>query len=214
MRETLLAALAEGLAKMQLMVPAHQQQQLVDYVTLLARWNKVHNLTAVKAPVDMISRHVLDSLSISSFIQGPTLLDVGAGAGLPGIPLAITHPELSVTLVDSVHKKTQFMAISAASIGLENVHVVHGRVEAMDESKRFSMVTARAFSRVETLCTLTQGLIEPGGQVLAMIGRQLNHEQLESLQRLNGYTAPQFHKLCVPGEQGERNLVTLQCCEA
>ena len=197
---------------MQLSVTQAQQRQLVDYVQLLARWNRVHNLTAVKTPSKMIGRHLLDSLSISPYLQGDTLLDVGAGAGLPGIPLAIVHPGLSVTLIDSVQKKTHFMTIAAGTLGLCNVRVMHGRVEAADDLGQFAMVTARAFADVEFLCGVAAARLEPGGQVLAMTGVAPNHEQMESLARLTAYTGPQTHKLCVPGEQGERNLVILDRC--
>lgn len=203
------SSLASGLEQMQLQVPESRQILLVEYVVLLARWNKIHNLTAIKSPAQMITRHVLDSLSVSPFLQGQSLLDVGAGAGLPGIPLAIIHPELSVTLVDSVRKKTQFMAIAAGTLGVNNVQVRHSRVEELTDVGDFDMVTARAFTEVELLCQLTETLIRSGGRVLAMIGREPEREQMESFRRLAGYTELEIHKLCVPGEQGERNLVIL-----
>ncbi|MEM7259783.1 MAG: 16S rRNA (guanine(527)-N(7))-methyltransferase RsmG [Pseudomonadota bacterium] len=214
MSDALLDSLASGLDQMRLQVTAQQQQQLIDYVQLLARWNRIHNLTAVKSPPAMVTRHLLDSLSISPYLRGDSLLDVGAGAGLPGIPLAITHPQLQVTLVDRVSKKTQFMSIAASTLGLGNVQVVHTRIEALGGEPRFAMVTARAFAEVDVLCRLCQPWLAADGRVLAMIGKALDHEQMESLRRLTAYTSPENHKLCVPGEQGDRNLVILQRCEA
>lgn len=213
MSDALLSHLSDGLKQMQLRVSNQQQQQLIDYVMMLAKWNRVHNLTAIKSPRDMVTRHVLDSLSISPYLSGDSLLDVGAGAGLPGIPLAIVHPQLSVTLVDRVSKKTQFMSIAASTLGLNNVQVEHCRIEALGGEPRYAMVTARAFAEVEQLCRLVEPWLAPQGKVLAMVGRALEHEQMESLRRLTAFTAPENHKLYVPGEQGDRNLVILQHCE-
>ena len=120
--------LADGLAQMGLEILAEQQALLLDYLTLIDKWNKVYNLTAVRNPDEMISRQLLDSLSIAPYIKGPELLDVGCGAGLPGIPLAIVHPELRVTLIDSNGKKTRFVHQAIAELKLANANVIQCRV--------------------------------------------------------------------------------------
>ncbi len=210
--ETLRVLLDDGLAEIAPDVDSTQRQQLIEYVELLHKWNKTHNLTAIRNPQEMISRHLLDSLSISRFVGSGELLDVGAGAGLPGIPLAITRTDVSVTLVDSVVKKTRFMAFAANSLGLSNVQVVHTRIEDLKPSQTFPMVTARAFADISTLCDLTRRLITPGGQVLAMYGRLPEHEQMESFSQISGFSLLGIEKLRVPCEQGQRNLVILERC--
>lgn len=212
LEHSLQTLLEQGLEQMELTLAPEQSSKLVDYVLLLAKWNKTHNLTAVKSPQAMISRHILDSLTLCRYLGDGPLLDVGAGAGLPGIPLAIVNPELSVTLVDSVRKKTRFMEIAAATLALENVSVLHTRVESLDKEAHYSMVTARAFTAVMALCELTERLISPGGRLLAMIGQPLDHEHMESLQGMAGFSLFGTEKLCVPGEQGQRNLLILERC--
>lgn len=209
MSDHLLSSLADGLEAMQLPMSSAQQQCLLDYVLLIDKWNRVYNLTAVKTPAEMITRHLLDSLSISAFLKGDSILDIGAGAGLPGIPLAISHPALSVTLVDRVQKKWRFMTFAAGTLGLANVSVEHKRIEQLEAPQGFAMITARAFAEVDVLCRLSARLLRPDGRVLAMIGKPLNDEQMERLRAVEGFSPPEIHKLCVPGEQGDRNLVIL-----
>ena len=201
-----------GLQQTSLSVSDSQRTKLVDYVLLLSKWNKTHNLTAIKSPAEMITRHVLDSLSISPYVTAGALLDVGAGAGLPGIPLAVTRDDISVTLVDSVNKKTQFMAFAATARGLANVTVQHSRIENLSVENQFPMVTARAFADIGKLCELTRGYILPGGRILAMVGRVPEHEQMESFKQIAGFSLERIEKLLVPGEQAQRNLVILTRC--
>jgi 16S rRNA (guanine527-N7)-methyltransferase len=201
-----------GLQQTSLSVSDSQRTKLVDYVLLLSKWNKTHNLTAIKSPAEMITRHVLDSLSISPYVTAGALLDVGAGAGLPGIPLAVTRDDISVTLVDSVNKKTQFMAFAATALGLANVTVQHSRIENLSVENQFPMVTARAFADIGKLCELTRGYVLPGGRILAMVGRVPEHEQMESFQQIAGFSLERIEKLLVPGEQAQRNLVILTRC--
>jgi len=121
--------LQRGLSELSLSLSTDQCDKLVHYVQLLNKWNRVYNLTAVRDPVRMISRHILDSLVLMRYLSGSTLLDVGSGAGLPGLPLAIAKPDLSCTLLDSVGKKTRFMQHAVTELGLTNIDVVHARVE-------------------------------------------------------------------------------------
>lgn len=213
MPAALLESLHQGLEEMQLSVSDCMAQNLIDYVILLDRWNKVHNLTAIRSPLDMIARHLLDSLSIDPHLQGDSLLDIGAGAGLPSIPLAIVHPEISVTAVDSASKKTRFMTIAASTLGLRNLQVEHRRVETLQKELKVDMVTARAFADVDVLCRLAAPHLHSGGLLLAMVGKPPNREKMERLRRIEGYSTLEIQKLLVAGEKAERNLVILQRCQ-
>ncbi len=208
--DALLAQLQDGLAEMSLPLPPESMDQLISYIELLSKWNKTHNLTAIKSTADMVRRHLLDSLSIIKFVEGESLLDVGAGAGLPGIPLAVAKPHLNVTLVDSVQKKTRFMSFAANALGLSNVQVRHQRVEAMQHAQGYQMVVARAFSSVDKLCTLTRHLLAPDGRILAMTGQPLETAQIQDISRVTGFEIMHSEKLFVAGEQAMRNIVVLQ----
>lgn len=213
--EQLQVQLASGLAQMDLVVAEADQQKLVQYVTTLHKWNKTHNLTAIRNPEQMIGRHLLDSLSIANYIHGQTLLDVGSGAGLPGIPLALVKPHLNVTLIDSVLKKTRFMLFAASSLGLGNVTVKHARVESLIKEEGYDIIVARAFSSIDKLCEVTEHLLAPNGQIVAMIGKPLETEpgiSALSVQLANGseFTVTRSEKLFVPGETAQRNIVILQ----
>ncbi len=213
--EQLQIQLASGLAQMDLVVAEADQQKLVQYVTTLHKWNKTHNLTAIRNPEQMIGRHLLDSLSIANYIHGQTLLDVGSGAGLPGIPLALIKPHLNVTLIDSVLKKTRFMLFAASSLGLGNVTVKHARVESLIKEEGYDIIVARAFSSIDKLCEVTEHLLAPNGQIVAMIGKPLETEpgiSALSVQLANGseFTVTRSEKLFVPGETAQRNIVILQ----
>lgn len=208
--ELLLQSLQDGLSEMQLALPDGSAEKLIAYINLLSKWNKTHNLTAVKNPAEMVRRHLLDSLSMVAFIGRENLLDVGAGAGLPGIPLAIAKPHVAVTLVDSVLKKTRFMSFAANDLGLANVQVKHQRVEAMEREPGYQLVIARAFSSVDKLCLLTKHLLTDNGRILAMMGHPLSDEQIIGLPDICGFFVVKTEKLFVPGEHAERNIVVLQ----
>lgn len=166
----LTAKLANGLVAMGLSVAMETQRQLLDYLALLHKWNRVHNLTAVRDPEAMVTRHLLDSLAVLPHIRARRLLDVGSGAGLPGIPLALCQPDLQVTVLDSSHKKASFMRQVKAELGLANLQVVCARVEQFKPEERYDIVIARAFSDLQQLIDRTRHLIQPGGQWLAMKG--------------------------------------------
>lgn len=207
--------LAIGLRQMQLDVPVASQQKLVRYITTLHKWNKTHNLTAIRNPEQMISRHLLDSLSIAKFLDGKTLLDVGSGAGLPGIPLAIVKPHLNVTCLDSVLKKTRFMLFAASALDLANVSVRHTRVESLKHESGYDMIVARAFSSIEKLCAVTEHLLSSQGRILAMIGKPLETELSTGVVAVQLDSGSKFYvagaeKLFVAGETAQRNIVILQ----
>jgi len=213
----------DGLEQMKLHLPDTAVDQSIAYLLLLHKWNKTHNLTAVRDPLEMVRRHLHDSLSVLPAVEaglsGQTettagLLDVGAGAGLPGIPLAIAKPHLNVTLIDSVQKKTQFMLFAAAELGLSNVQVMHQRIETLTHAVGYPLIVARAFASIEKLCDLTAHLLAEDGAILAMTGQQPDAMQRQSLQNYRVGQAViklcDVQKLFVPGETAERNIVVLQ----
>lgn len=164
------ALLANGIAAMGLSVSEHAQQQLLQYLSLLQKWNKVYNLTAVRQPQDMVTLHLLDSLSVLPYVGHDNLLDVGSGAGLPGIVMAICKPELAVTTIDTVQKKAIFMRQVKGELGLDNLTVVHARVEQYQPPTPFAQVISRAFSDLALFMRLTQHVMAKNSQWLAMKG--------------------------------------------
>jgi 16S rRNA (guanine527-N7)-methyltransferase len=193
--------LAAGLQQMGIALDAAQQRRLLAYLALLQKWNRVFNLTAVRDPAQMVSRQLLDSLSILPWIHGYRVLDVGTGAGLPGIPLAIALPDVAFTLLDANGKKTRFVQQAAAELGLGNVSVVHGRIEALRDAEGFDVITSRAFASLADFLNATLHLLADGGRWLAMKGQA---------ERDAGGLPPgvvtQWHPLRIPGTQGERHV--------
>ncbi len=196
--------LAQGLQTMGLEADAQQQQQMLDYLALLRKWNRAFNLTAIRDPDVMVSRQLLDSLSIHRLLQGNRVLDVGSGAGLPGIPLAIMNPDRAFTLLDTNSKKTRFLNQSRLELGLENVQVEQVRVEAYQPEQLFDTITSRAFASLPDMLRLTRHLLAPAGCWLAMKGAVPEDE----LSTLDGFRY-EIQQLAVPGEAGERHGVVL-----
>ena len=199
--------LAAGIAALGLTLPDGAEQKLLAYLALLDKWNRVYNLTAVRDAERMVSHHLLDSLAAVPFFQGERVLDVGSGGGLPGIPLAIARPELQVTLIDSIAKKTAFLLQAKAELGLENVKVVTGRVEDFRPDAPFDVITSRAFSDLKEFVTLTRHLLKPGGRWLAMKGL-MPHEEIVSLPDWAKVSAN--HALAVPGLEASRHLIVME----
>jgi 16S rRNA (guanine527-N7)-methyltransferase len=204
--------LAAGIAALGLALPEGAEANLLAYLALLDKWNRVYNLTAVRDTERMVSHHLLDSLAAVAFFQGgcPDLirvLDVGSGGGLPGIPLAIARPELQVTLIDSIAKKTAFLLQAKAELGLANLHVVTSRVEDFRPLAGFDIITSRAFSDLKEFVTLTRHLLKPGGHWLAMKGL-IPHEEIASLPDWVKVSAN--HSLAVPGLEASRHLIVLE----
>ncbi|MEY2631871.1 MAG: hypothetical protein RIR00_525 [Pseudomonadota bacterium] len=197
--------LEAGLAGMSLQVSAEAVDKLLAYRDLLVKWNRTYNLTSLRDPEQMLSLHLLDSLAIRPMVgQGP-LLDVGSGAGLPGIPLAIICPELEVTSVDTVQKKVSFQQQVAIELGLRNLRPVHARVEEMQG--RFPRITSRAFSELAQFVALTRHLLAPGGEWLAMKG-QFPEDELAALPA--DIQVPVIEGLRVPGVDAERCVVIMR----
>ena len=201
-------SLATGLNALDLELNAEQQQKLLDYVALIAKWNKVYNLTAVREPEAMITQHLLDSLTVLPHLKEITrLIDIGTGAGLPGIPLAIARPDLQITLLDSIHKKTTFLRQACLELGLTNVEIVCERVEHYQPSIGYEAVISRAFSDLGEFARLTAHLLAKGGKLYAMKGIY-PHEELGKLPTL--FKLQEVIPLTVPGMDANRHLVILR----
>lgn len=189
---------------MQLDVPADVQVKLLAYLDLLARWNRTYNLTAVRDPAEMVSRHLLDSLAVLPFVRGTTLADLGSGAGLPGIPLAIARPDIRVTLVESSGKKARFLRESVRSLPLANVRVEQSRVQ--DTTGKFDTVTARAFASLTDMLVWGGHLLANDGRWLALKGHA---DPAEIAAVPDDFRLVAVHPLTVPGVGGERCVVEL-----
>lgn len=197
--------LSAGIAQMGLDVSAEAQQRLLQYLTLLQKWNKVYNLTAVRDPQEMVVLHLLDSLSVLPYMQDGHLLDVGSGGGLPGIVLAIVKPSLQVTTIDTVQKKAIFMRQVKGELGLSNLQVVHARVETFKPEFPFEQIISRAFSEIGLLMQLTQHLIADKGRWLAMKGL-VPEQELKNLTLIPSQIIP----LHVPYLAAERHLLVFE----
>lgn len=174
---------------------------------LLARWNRVFNLTAVRDPAQMIERHLLDSLAIAPHLQGPRCLDVGSGAGLPGLPLALALPHYRYTLLDSQSKRIRFLRQVVVELKLTNVEIVHSRVEEYHPDQRFDTVISRAFSRLREFVTLAGRLCTENGRLLAMKGG-LRDEEFATLPE--PWVIEAVEEYSVPGLTGARHLVRIR----
>jgi 16S rRNA (guanine527-N7)-methyltransferase len=171
-RVNLREVIENGCDRLGIRVPSAAPEAMVRYLELVTRWNRVFNLTAVRTPADMVPRHLLDSLSIVPHIAGPRVLDVGSGAGLPGIPLALARPELDFVLLDASAKRTRFLTQVRAELDLSQVAVERVRVEHYRPEIRFDTVVSRAFADCAELLRVADSLCATGGRVVAMRGRE------------------------------------------
>jgi 16S rRNA (guanine527-N7)-methyltransferase len=197
--------LVEGLHRMSLNLSDQMIDQLMAYLNLIEKWNRVYNLTAIRERDEMIKLHFLDSLSILNHVEMEHVLDVGSGAGFPGIVLAITKPELKVTVMDSVNKKTTFMQQVKSELSLTNLNVVNARVEDYQPTILFDGVITRAFSSIQNMLLMTQHTLQKNGAWLAMKSKDVK-EELEALDQ-NQFT---LIPLEVPFINAERYLVKLK----
>ena len=173
--------LCEGAELMSIPISESQVQQLLSYHSLILKWNKVYNLSAIRDPLESIKKHFLDSLSILNFIKPGLLLDVGSGAGLPGIVIAIMKPKTKVFVIDSIGKKCHFMQTVKTELSLENLIVINSRVESFESEESFSQITTRAFADVSKTIELTKHLISNKGRYLLMKGDNINEENIENI---------------------------------
>ena len=183
-----------------------QEQMLLEYLVQLEHWNKAYNLTAIRDPVEMVTRHLLDSLSVAPFIAGGRLLDAGTGAGLPGIPLAVARPALEVTLLDSSGKRVRFLNHVRRQLGLENIHPVQERLESFAPDQPFDVIISRAFSNLVSFAHAARHLAAAPVSLLAMKGRYPERELQEVPEWLH---IDSVEKLIVPGLQEDRHLVIM-----
>jgi 16S rRNA (guanine527-N7)-methyltransferase len=204
---TLAADLAAGLRTLGIALDASQQEKLLAYIALIAKWNRVYNLTAVREPERMLSRHVLDSLAVLPHIEGPEIADVGSGAGLPGIPLALARSDWKVALIESNHKKTAFLRQAAIELALANVEIREERAEAIEPGGVYDTVIARAFSDLSEFVAAGAALAKPGGRLVAMKGVH-PYEEIAALRE--GWRVEKVVALEVPGVEGERHLVIMR----
>ncbi len=207
--------LQSGAEQMGIDITPEQVARLGHYVELLAKWNRVYNLTAVRDPEEMVSRHILDSLSIYPQVanlvgSGESFIDVGSGPGLPGIPLAIMLPDREVSTLDCVGKKTRFQQQACTELGLSNVTTLNERVEKWQPEKPYDLVMSRAFSSITDMITGTEHFLKRGGRWLAMKGIRPQGE-LDELQRnRTDISVKESHSLTVAGCEGQRHLVILE----
>jgi len=192
--------------QMEINLADEKLDKLLQYHALLVKWNKAFNLTAVRDPLEMVTRHLTDSLSVLPYIDVERLIDVGSGPGLPGIPLAICRPELPITLLDSNIKKSRFQFQAKAELGLENVDVVHERVEKFIPEQPFDGVISRAFASIQDMLHWTEHLCSDEGIFLAMKG-MYPVDELEQLPEQ--IKLRQNIRLNVPDTEGERHLLIL-----
>jgi len=197
--------LIEGLQRMDLKLSDQMIDQLMTYLNLVEKWNRVYNLTAIRERDEMIKLHFLDSLSILKHMLVKNILDVGSGAGFPGIVLAITKPELKVTVMDSVNKKTTFMQQVKSELLLTNLNVVNARVEEYQPTTLFDGVITRAFSSIQDMLSMTEHTLQKDGVWLAMKSKDVR-EELEAFEKNQYILIP----LEVPFINAERYLVILK----
>ncbi len=201
--------LAQGAEQLNVVLSEQQQQLLLQYLALLIKWNKAYNLTAVRNPDEMVSRHLLDSLSVVAYVEqyGNDWLDVGSGGGMPGVPLAIIFPERKFTLLDSNGKKTRFLTQIKLELKLDNLEVIHMRAEAFAPEQAFSGIISRAFSSLADFTNWTRHLGGLNSRWLAMKGVHPDDE-LQALPE--DFRLDSCQVLKVPGCQGQRHLLILQ----
>ena len=207
-REKLAQRLSEGLEELRISLESEKQEKLLDYLSLLNKWNAVYNLTAVREPEKMVVQHLLDSLAVvPEFEQARNVLDVGSGGGLPGMVLGIVYPEIQVSLIDKVQKKGAFLNQVKAELGLQNVSVYTGPVESLETDASFDVITSRAFSDLKTFVDLSEHLLEQEGRFIAMKGI-VPHEEMEVMPE--GYEIVSVKPVSVPGMDAQRHLLFIK----
>jgi 16S rRNA (guanine527-N7)-methyltransferase len=207
-RAALQQVLAEGIQSMNLALSQEQQNKLMDYLALMFKWNSVYNLTSLRDPMQMVTHHLLDSLAaVPAFAGAARVLDVGAGGGLPGIVLAIVRPDMSVSMIDTVHKKTAFLTQVKAELGLANVTVYTMRVEQLQVSDKFDVITSRAFADLSDFVNWSSHLLAEPGRYIALKGVAPKDEQ----ERLPAqWKVTKVEPLQVPRLGAERHLVFIE----
>ncbi len=198
------ALLAEGVAGIGIEIDDQGRRAILGYLSLLKRWNRVYNLATVKSDTDFVTRHLLDSLSVVPYLHGKKIIDIGSGAGLPGIPVALACPDLELTLLDSNAKRCRFLRQVQAQLKLQNVSVVQRRAEEFHPHEKFDSLLSRALSRLSSFVACSGHLLADDGQWLAMKGQWPGEE---SVGMEAGFRVEEVIKLNVPGLPEQRHLV-------
>jgi 16S rRNA (guanine527-N7)-methyltransferase len=199
--------LERGIAALGLELSPGVPGKLLDHLELLEKWNRVHNLTSIRDKEKAVSVHLLDSLAAVPYVSGPRVLDAGSGAGFPGLPVALSRPELQVDLLDSNHKKCAFLRQAVAEAGATNAKVVCDRVETYRPASPYDCILSRALADLADIVALTEHLLAPGGVLAAMKGVY----PFEEIERIpSGFRVRQVHALSVPGLDAERHLVLVE----
>ncbi|WP_269518032.1 16S rRNA (guanine(527)-N(7))-methyltransferase RsmG [Alteromonas sp. BMJM2] len=206
-QQDLHSILASGLEALSLNLTDKQQQQLVEFVLLIDKWNKAYNLTSVRCPKQMMVKHILDSLAIVPHLTGENIIDVGTGPGLPGMPLAIAFPDKTFTLLDSLGKRVRFMTQCVHTLKLTNVTPVNSRVENHVGDKPYDIVLSRAFASLKDMLHWCEHLVDSDGQFLALKG-QFPQSEIDEVSDHFQVTATE--NIAVPNLEGERHLVWLR----
>ena len=207
-REVVADVLKQGINQLPLQLSEVQVDKLLDYLALLNKWNSVYNLTSVRDPMEMVKLHLLDSLTaVSAFAGAVNVLDVGAGGGLPGMVLAISRPDMKVSMIDTVHKKTAFLNQVKAELELSNVTVYTKKVQELEVKTKFDVITSRAFADLSDFVNWSGHLLAEGGQFIALKGTAPAEER----ERLPApWKVQKLEPLAVPGLDAERHLVFIQ----
>lgn len=199
--------LESGLAALSLAPSREVRAKLLQHLDLLEKWNRVHNLTAIRDKSKSVSVHLLDSLSVLPYLPGKRLLDAGSGAGFPGIPIALARPDIQVDLLDSSHKKCAFLRQVIAELRLMNANAVCERLESWRPARKFDCIISRALAEISEVIALSSHLLAPGGVIAAMKGVH----PFEEIERIPpDFRVRQVHVLAVPGLHAERHLVLIE----
>ncbi|MBS1270531.1 MAG: Ribosomal RNA small subunit methyltransferase G [Gammaproteobacteria bacterium] len=204
----IVALIEQGIGEMALPMPAGSAERLARFLELLKKWNRAQNLTAVTEPEAMVARHVLDSLSGAPRVRGRQVLDIGSGAGLPGIPLAVADPLRQMILLDSRHKRVQFLTHAKQVLGLDNVTVVHARIEKYQPGRKFDTLTARAFAALTELIRLAMPFVAAGTRLVAWQGKDPTAVLEQAL--AGQAVCHAVHPVRVPGIGAQRHIVVLE----
>jgi 16S rRNA (guanine527-N7)-methyltransferase len=199
-------ALASGLAALGLTVPAAGQRKLLDYLRLMDQWNRVYNLSGIRSEATAVSVHLLDSLALISVMPEVATVDVGSGAGLPGVPLAIARSRVPMTMIESNGKKAAFIRHVVSRLALANAEVVEERVERWQPERRFPAIVSRAFADLADVVRVSAHLIAAGGRFYAMKGR-LDRSEVDALP--SAWRVVEVRPLVVPGVEGQRHVVVV-----
>ena len=205
--QALLATLQRALTNTNLTVTEQQADLLIRYVMMMDKWNKAYNLTSVRDPQQMVIKHLVDSVVVAPHLNGQRYIDVGTGPGLPGIPLAIMHPEKHFVLLDSLGKRVRFMKQVAFELGLKNIEPVQSRVEQYQSEIALDGVLSRAFASIKDMLHWCQHLVDSEGAFLALKGQ---YPEQEIAQMPAGFTLESSIELNVPELEGERHLLVIR----